>query len=260
MPNRHRHSGVVYKLKQWTPKSFVKNSSLRAFIHCTNIHWRAFDYLSTSDLYHKISKTTHSVHVCKHKTQWRIMGGMEKKYEMCTELKFTFCLPRPIKLTFKITCIAFTMTTLPNQSFPTWNTLIPPMCHVFIDFTECRSYQYRRRLREQKKIDSHRKLVTHTDRPEYQVKLNAFIFTLLTRKSIYAKKKRRAFHFSFFLSFTYPFSYSFQDYHVFFMHNPAPTRCLIFDLDTTLPFPTYFHKYVTETFRSDLALRPEHHR
>lgn len=44
------------------------------------------------------------------------------------------------------------------------------------------------------------------------------------------------------------------------MHNPAPTRCLIFDLDTTLPFPTYFHKYVTETFRSDLALRPEHHR
>lgn len=51
-----------------------------------------------------------------------------------------------------------------------------------------------------------------------------------------------------------------QDYHVFFMHNPMPTRCLIFDLDTTLPFPTYFHKYVTETFRSDLALRPEHHR
>ncbi|XP_055312348.1 protein N-terminal glutamine amidohydrolase isoform X2 [Sitodiplosis mosellana] len=50
------------------------------------------------------------------------------------------------------------------------------------------------------------------------------------------------------------------DYHVFFMHNPTPTRCLIFDLDTTLPFPTYFHKYVTETFRSDLALRPEHHR
>lgn len=44
------------------------------------------------------------------------------------------------------------------------------------------------------------------------------------------------------------------------MHNPTPNRCLIFDLDTTLPFPTYFHKYVTETFRSDLALRPEHHR
>lgn len=52
----------------------------------------------------------------------------------------------------------------------------------------------------------------------------------------------------------------YQDYHVFFMHNPSPNRCLVFDLDTTLPFPTYFHKYVTETFRSDLALRPEHHR
>lgn len=58
----------------------------------------------------------------------------------------------------------------------------------------------------------------------------------------------------------FPLFFPLQDYHVFFMHNPMPTRCLIFDLDTTLPFPTYFHKYVTETFRSDLALRPEHHR
>lgn len=51
-----------------------------------------------------------------------------------------------------------------------------------------------------------------------------------------------------------------QDYHVFFMHCLGPNRCLVYDLDTTLPFPTYFHKYVTETFRSDFALRPEHHR
>uniref|UniRef100_A0A336MTL6 Protein N-terminal glutamine amidohydrolase n=1 Tax=Culicoides sonorensis TaxID=179676 RepID=A0A336MTL6_CULSO len=50
------------------------------------------------------------------------------------------------------------------------------------------------------------------------------------------------------------------DYHVFFMHNPSPHRCLVFDLDTTLPFPTYFHKYVTETFRSDHAVPPEHRR
>lgn len=50
------------------------------------------------------------------------------------------------------------------------------------------------------------------------------------------------------------------DYHVFFMHNPSPNRCLVFDMDTTLPFPTYFHKYVTETFRSDYAVTPEHHR
>lgn len=52
----------------------------------------------------------------------------------------------------------------------------------------------------------------------------------------------------------------FQDYHVFFMHNPSPNRCLVFDLDTTLPFPTYFHKYVTETFRSDYAVSEDHHR
>jgi hypothetical protein len=50
------------------------------------------------------------------------------------------------------------------------------------------------------------------------------------------------------------------DYHVFFMHNPSPNRCLVFDLDTTLPFPTYFHKYVTETFRSDYAVAEDHHR
>ncbi|KAG5678570.1 hypothetical protein PVAND_008233 [Polypedilum vanderplanki] len=50
------------------------------------------------------------------------------------------------------------------------------------------------------------------------------------------------------------------DYHVFFMHNPSPNRCLVFDLDTTLPFPTYFHKYVTETFRSDYAVSEDHYR
>ena len=54
--------------------------------------------------------------------------------------------------------------------------------------------------------------------------------------------------------------YHHQDYHVFFMHNPSPNRCLVFDLDTTLPFPTYFHKYVTETFRTDYAVSEEHHR
>ena len=47
---------------------------------------------------------------------------------------------------------------------------------------------------------------------------------------------------------------------MFFMHNPSPNRCLVFDLDTTLPFPTYFHKYVTETFRSDYAVSEDHHR
>lgn len=64
-----------------------------------------------------------------------------------------------------------------------------------------------------------------------------------------------------FSSFFFIFgSVHFQDYHVFFMHNPSPNRCLVFDLDTTLPFPTYFHKYVTETFRSDYAVSEDHHR
>ena len=37
-------------------------------------------------------------------------------------------------------------------------------------------------------------------------------------------------------------------------------RCLVFDLDSDLPFPTFFHKYVTETFRTDAILNPEYHR
>ena len=35
---------------------------------------------------------------------------------------------------------------------------------------------------------------------------------------------------------------------------------LFFLLDSDLPFPTYFHKYVTETFRTDAILNPEYHR
>ena len=34
----------------------------------------------------------------------------------------------------------------------------------------------------------------------------------------------------------------------------------MYDLDSELPFPTYFHKYVTETFRTDAILNPEYHR
>ena len=34
----------------------------------------------------------------------------------------------------------------------------------------------------------------------------------------------------------------------------------MYDLDSELPFPTYCHKYVTETFRTDAILNPEYHR
>jgi len=49
------------------------------------------------------------------------------------------------------------------------------------------------------------------------------------------------------------------DYHVIFIYKPDE-RCLVYDLDSDLPFPTYFHKYVTETFRTDAILNPEYHR
>ncbi|CAG2058600.1 unnamed protein product, partial [Timema podura] len=51
----------------------------------------------------------------------------------------------------------------------------------------------------------------------------------------------------------------FQDYHVLFLYNPDD-RCLVYDLDSELPFPTHFHKYVTETFRTDHILKPEYFR
>lgn len=49
------------------------------------------------------------------------------------------------------------------------------------------------------------------------------------------------------------------DYHVIFMYQPDE-RCLVFDMDSDLPFPTYFQKYVTETLRTDHILHPQHHR
>ncbi|CAG0887391.1 unnamed protein product [Darwinula stevensoni] len=49
------------------------------------------------------------------------------------------------------------------------------------------------------------------------------------------------------------------DYHVVLLHS-HDGRYLVYDLDSDLPFPTYFHKYVTETFRTDHILKPEYHR
>ncbi|XP_046985525.1 protein N-terminal glutamine amidohydrolase [Schistocerca americana] len=49
------------------------------------------------------------------------------------------------------------------------------------------------------------------------------------------------------------------DYHVLFLYTPDD-RCLVYDLDSELPFPTYFHKYVTETFRTDHILKPDYFR
>jgi len=45
------------------------------------------------------------------------------------------------------------------------------------------------------------------------------------------------------------------DYHVIFIYKPDE-RCIVFDMDSELPFPTFFRKYVTETFRTDAILNP----
>nr|CAH7729022.1 unnamed protein product [Callosobruchus chinensis] len=50
------------------------------------------------------------------------------------------------------------------------------------------------------------------------------------------------------------------DYHVIFLYHPEPDKCLVYDLDSELPFPTYVHKYVTETFRTDHILKPDYFR
>jgi len=49
------------------------------------------------------------------------------------------------------------------------------------------------------------------------------------------------------------------DYHVIFIYRPDD-RTLVYDLDSELPFPTFFTRYVTETFRTDAILNPEYHR
>lgn len=50
------------------------------------------------------------------------------------------------------------------------------------------------------------------------------------------------------------------DYHVILIYRPDTDKTLVYDLDSELPFPTYFHKYVTETFRTDAILNTEYHR
>ncbi|XP_044746553.1 protein N-terminal glutamine amidohydrolase isoform X1 [Coccinella septempunctata] len=50
------------------------------------------------------------------------------------------------------------------------------------------------------------------------------------------------------------------DYHVIFLYHPEPQRCLVYDLDSDLPFPTYVHKYITETFRTDHILKSDYFR
>ncbi|XP_077298745.1 N-terminal glutamine amidase tungus [Arctopsyche grandis] len=52
----------------------------------------------------------------------------------------------------------------------------------------------------------------------------------------------------------------FWDYHVIFMYVWDSKTCLVYDLDSEMPFPTFFPKYVTETFRTDQVVNPNYHR
>lgn len=54
--------------------------------------------------------------------------------------------------------------------------------------------------------------------------------------------------------------FKFQDYHVIFLYSWDCKTCLVYDLDSELPFPTFFHKYVTETFRTDQVVNSDFYR
>lgn len=51
----------------------------------------------------------------------------------------------------------------------------------------------------------------------------------------------------------------FQDYHVLFIHN-GKIECLVYDLDTTLPFPCPFKEYQSKSLKSDEMLNPKFRR
>ncbi|XP_057329340.1 protein N-terminal glutamine amidohydrolase isoform X1 [Microplitis mediator] len=48
------------------------------------------------------------------------------------------------------------------------------------------------------------------------------------------------------------------DYHAILIYAPDD-RAVVYDLESALPFPTFFWKYANETFRSDEVLRVEYH-
>lgn len=50
-----------------------------------------------------------------------------------------------------------------------------------------------------------------------------------------------------------------QDYHVIFLHH-GKAGCLVYDLDTTLPFPCAFDEYQSQTFKKDEILNPKFRR
>ncbi|XP_022286355.2 protein N-terminal glutamine amidohydrolase-like isoform X1 [Crassostrea virginica] len=50
------------------------------------------------------------------------------------------------------------------------------------------------------------------------------------------------------------------DYHVIFLHQSSNFGTVVYDLDTTLPFPCDFNKYYEESIKDEKCLRKEYHR
>lgn len=51
----------------------------------------------------------------------------------------------------------------------------------------------------------------------------------------------------------------FQDYHVLLLHR-VDDKCLIYDLDSILPFPCPFEQYVQQAIQNDRQLKKHFHR
>ena len=54
--------------------------------------------------------------------------------------------------------------------------------------------------------------------------------------------------------------FPFQDYHVILVHSPPNGDAFVYDLDTTLPFPSMFKEYLLQGVRPNFTLKEEFHR
>ncbi|KAJ8938271.1 hypothetical protein NQ314_011551 [Rhamnusium bicolor] len=48
------------------------------------------------------------------------------------------------------------------------------------------------------------------------------------------------------------------DYHVIFLYHPEPEKCLVYDLDSELPFPTYFRVIPANEFLKEFSSDRRH--
>lgn len=56
------------------------------------------------------------------------------------------------------------------------------------------------------------------------------------------------------------FYYMSKDYHVIFLYQTSESGTLVYDLDTTLTFPSDLKQYYEEAIKDNKSLKPEYHR